>query len=110
MDCRGGLFVDVNFLFVQLRESIAQDQEKTESLKVQIQELESNLRDLDAKIHHTEATLKDLRKVQEQITIKTAERSTLFREQQKQYAALSEENEGLPCMENSNIFFCLSHI
>ncbi|CAK7328402.1 unnamed protein product [Dovyalis caffra] len=77
----------------QLRESIGQDQEKTETLKLEIQELESNLENLDAKIHHTEVTLKDLRKLQDQITIKTAERSTLFREQQRQYAALSEENE-----------------
>ena len=92
-------------MFVQLRESIGQDQEKTEALKVQIQELESNLQNLDAKIHHTEVTLKDMRKLQDQITIKTAERSTLFREQQRQYAALAEENEGLPCMGNSNIVF-----
>ncbi|KAJ6298888.1 hypothetical protein OIU76_019949 [Salix suchowensis] len=77
----------------KLRESIGQDQEKTETLKVQIQELESNLQNLDAKIHHTEVTLKDMRKLQDQITIKTAERSTLFREQQRQYAALAEENE-----------------
>nr|APA20123.1 DNA repair-recombination protein RAD50 [Populus tomentosa] len=34
-----------------------------------------------------------MRKLQDQITIKTAERSTLFREQQRQYAALAEENE-----------------
>ncbi|KAG6789895.1 hypothetical protein POTOM_006027 [Populus tomentosa] len=78
---------------VVLRESIGQDQEKTEILKVQSQELESNLQNLDAKIHHTEVTLKDMRKLQDQITIKTAERSTLFREQQRQYAALAEENE-----------------
>ncbi|KAJ7013692.1 DNA repair protein RAD50 [Populus alba x Populus x berolinensis] len=77
----------------KLRESIGQDQEKTEILKVQSQELESNLQNLDAKIHHTEVTLKDMRKLQDQITIKTAERSTLFREQQRQYAALAEENE-----------------
>lgn len=50
---------------------------------------------MDAKVHHTETTLKDLRKLQEQIANKTVERSTLFKEQQKQYAALAEENEGL---------------
>ncbi|KAJ7015717.1 hypothetical protein NC653_004881 [Populus alba x Populus x berolinensis] len=66
---------------------------KQKFLKVQSQELESNLQNLDAKIHHTEVTLKDLRKLQDHITIKTAERSTLFREQQWQYAALAEENE-----------------
>nr|XP_048333256.1 DNA repair protein RAD50 isoform X2 [Ziziphus jujuba var. spinosa] len=77
----------------KLRESISQDQEKTESLKGQMQELERNIQDVDAKIHNAEVTLKDLRKLQEQISTKTAERSTLFKEQQKQYAALAEENE-----------------
>lgn len=80
---------------LQLRESIAQDQERTESLKTQMQELEGSIQNVDARIHHTEATLKDLRKLQDQISTKTAERSTLFKEQQKQYAALAEENEGL---------------
>lgn len=50
---------------------------------------------MDSKIHHAEVTLKDLRKLQEQIAMKTAERGALFKEQQKQYAALAEENEGL---------------
>ncbi|XP_062165203.1 DNA repair protein RAD50 [Alnus glutinosa] len=77
----------------KLRESIAQDQEKTESLNVQMQELEESIQNVDAKIHHTETMLKDLRKLQDQISTKTAERSTLFKEQQKQYAALAEENE-----------------
>ncbi|XP_057755081.1 DNA repair protein RAD50 [Arachis stenosperma] len=77
----------------KLRESIAQDQEKTESLKCQLQELEGSIKDVDDKIHHAEKTLKDLRKLQDQISTKTAQRSTLFREQQKQYAALTEDNE-----------------
>ncbi|XP_031379425.1 DNA repair protein RAD50 isoform X1 [Punica granatum] len=77
----------------KLRESISQDQEKTESLKSQLQELEASIQNVDTRIHHTEVTLKDLRKMQEQIATKTAERGTLFKEQQKQYAALAEENE-----------------
>ncbi|XP_059632125.1 DNA repair protein RAD50 [Cornus florida] len=77
----------------KLRESISQDQEKTETLKSQMQELEKNIQNVDSRIHHTEATLKDLRKLQDQISTKSAERSTLFKEQQKQYAALAEENE-----------------
>ncbi|KAL5781374.1 hypothetical protein ACOSP7_006403 [Xanthoceras sorbifolium] len=77
----------------KLRESIAQDEEKTESLKNQMDGLERNIQDVDAKIHYTEATLEDLRKIQDQISTKTAQRSTLFKEQQKQYAALAEENE-----------------
>ncbi|KAM6544629.1 hypothetical protein CsatB_025365 [Cannabis sativa] len=77
----------------KLREGIAHDQSRTESLKSQIQEFETSIQDVDAKIHHAEVTLKDLRKLQDQISTKTAERSTLFKEQQKQYAALEEENE-----------------
>ncbi|XP_038891814.1 DNA repair protein RAD50 isoform X2 [Benincasa hispida] len=77
----------------KLRESISQDQEKTESVKSQMEELEKNIQDVDAKIHHAETLLKDVRKLQDQISTKTAERSTLFKEQQKQYAALAEENE-----------------
>ncbi|XP_048130472.1 DNA repair protein RAD50 isoform X2 [Rhodamnia argentea] len=77
----------------KLRESISQDQEKTDSLKSQLQDLEESIQTMDAKIHHTEVTLKDVRKLQEQIATKTAERGTLFKEQQKQYAALAEENE-----------------
>ena len=53
---------------------------------------------MDDKIHHAEKTLKDLRKLQDQISTKTAQRSTLFKEQQKQYAALDEENEGVLTM------------
>lgn len=60
-----------------------------------MQELEGSIQNVDAKVHHTETTLKVLRKLQEQIANKTVERSTLFKEQQKQYAALAEENEGL---------------
>ena len=87
-------------LSIQLRESISQDQERTEALKCQMQELETEIQNVDAKIHHAEVTLKDMRQLQEQISTKTAERSTLFKEQQKQYAALAEENEGW-----SNIMF-----
>ncbi|GMY04781.1 DNA repair protein RAD50 isoform X2 [Fagus crenata] len=67
----------------KLREGIAQDQEKIESLKIQMQELDGSIQNIEAKIHHTE----------DQIATKTVERSTLFKEQQKRYAALAEENE-----------------
>ncbi|ONI28861.1 hypothetical protein PRUPE_1G165000 [Prunus persica] len=77
----------------KLRESISKDQEKTESVKSQMQELEGSIRDVDTKIRYTEATLKDLRELQDQISMKTAVRSTLFKEQQKKYADLAEENE-----------------
>ena len=59
-----------------------------------MQELEGSVRDVDAKIDDTKVTLTDLMKLQNQISTKTAERSTLFKEQQKQYEALAEENEG----------------
>lgn len=77
----------------KLRESITQDQERTESSKVQMLELETSVQKVDAEVHNKEMMLKDLRKLQDQVSIKTAERSTLFKEQQRQYAALPEENE-----------------
>ncbi|OMO96607.1 DNA repair protein Rad50 [Corchorus capsularis] len=77
----------------KLRESIAQDQEKTESLKSQIEDLEKSIENLDAKIHDVEKSLKDLRQLEDQKSAKTAVRNVLFKEQQKQYAALAEENE-----------------
>ncbi|CAH8282647.1 unnamed protein product [Eruca vesicaria subsp. sativa] len=77
----------------KLRESIAQDEERTESSKAQMSELENSIQKLDAELHNKQMMLKDLRKLQDQVSRKTAERSTLFKEQQRQYAALPEENE-----------------
>lgn len=79
---------------LQLRESITQDQERTESSKAQMSEMENSIQKVDAEVHNKEMMLKDLRKLQDQVSRKTAERSTLFKEQQRQYAALPEENEG----------------
>ncbi|KAL9332842.1 hypothetical protein ACSQ67_002452 [Phaseolus vulgaris] len=76
----------------KLQESIAQDEEKTESVKCQVLQLEESIKKLEDKIHHAEETMKDLRKLQEQISTKTAQRSTLLKEQEKQHAALVEEN------------------
>lgn len=76
----------------KLRESIAQDQEKTELLKSKMQEIENNIRNVDAKIQNTEITLKDLAEQQKLISNKNTERSTLFKEQQRQYADLDGEN------------------
>lgn len=59
-----------------------------------MKELEKSIQGLDSKIMHVEATLKELRKLQEQISTKSTARSTLFKLQQTQYAALTEENEG----------------
>ncbi|WZZ39670.1 hypothetical protein YC2023_035929 [Brassica napus] len=59
----------------------------------QMSELESSIQKVDAEVHNKEMMLKDLRKLQDQVSRKTAERSTLFKEQQRQYAALPEENE-----------------
>ncbi|CAA6659879.1 unnamed protein product [Spirodela intermedia] len=77
----------------KLRDSIAQDLEKTELLKTQTKDLESNILSVENKILQTETSLKDLRKLQDQISTNTATRSTLFKLQQAQYAALAEENE-----------------
>lgn len=60
-----------------------------------MQDLEQNIQDIDTKIRQTEATLKELRKLQDQVATKTVERSTLFQEQEKRYRDLDEENDGL---------------
>ncbi|PIA35916.1 hypothetical protein AQUCO_03400067v1 [Aquilegia coerulea] len=77
----------------KLRDNIAQDQEKTESLKAQIQDLERNIQKVESKIQQTEAILKDLRGLQNDIAQKTSTRSLLYKQQQTQYAALAEEND-----------------
>ncbi|GLJ49200.1 hypothetical protein SUGI_1038410 [Cryptomeria japonica] len=77
----------------KLRQSIEQDQDKVTSVKNQIQELEKNIQNIQTKIDQTEVTLKDLRKLQDEVRMKDTKRSTLFKLQQTQYAALAEENE-----------------
>ncbi|XP_073006721.1 DNA repair protein RAD50 isoform X1 [Typha latifolia] len=77
----------------KLRDNIAQDQAKSELLKTQMKELDMNIQGVESKIMSTEATLKELRKLQDQISTNTTARSTLFKLQQTQYAALAEENE-----------------
>lgn len=87
-------FSNLSLFCLQLRENIAQDQEKSEFLKAQIKELERNIEGIENKILHAETTLKELRKLQDQISTRTTARSTLYKLQQTQYAALAEENEG----------------
>ncbi|KAL4192604.1 hypothetical protein AMTRI_Chr06g195080 [Amborella trichopoda] len=82
-----------NIVFLQLRENIALDHEKIESLKSQVQELERNIHDMDKKIQATETNLNELRKLQEEKSHCNTKRSTLYKLQQTQYAALAEENE-----------------
>ncbi|KVH90979.1 DNA repair protein Rad50 [Cynara cardunculus var. scolymus] len=77
----------------KLRQSISQDQEESERLGGKMQELEQNVQDVDTKIRQTEAALKELRKLHDQVATKTAERSTLFQEQEKRYRDLEEEND-----------------
>lgn len=81
-------------LLSQLRDNIAQDQEKSDALKTQMDELKTNIQGVENKILHTETSLNELRRLQEQISTKATARSTYFTLQQQQYAALSEENEG----------------
>ncbi|XP_017234897.1 DNA repair protein RAD50 [Daucus carota subsp. sativus] len=75
----------------KLRESIAEDQKKTELLKSQIEEIENNIRSLDAKIQNTESTRKVLEDQQNLISNKKTERSTLLKEKERQYNALEVE-------------------
>lgn len=76
-----------------LRQSISQDQEESERLGSKMQDLERNVQDVDTKIRQTEATLNELRKLHGQVANKTAERSTLFEEQERRHRDLEEEND-----------------
>ncbi|PWA83573.1 DNA repair protein Rad50 [Artemisia annua] len=77
----------------KLRQSITQDQEESEILGSKIHGLEQNVKDVDTKLRQNEATIKELRKLQGEVSTKTAERSTLFQEQEKRYKELREEND-----------------
>ncbi|KAL8255468.1 hypothetical protein R6Q59_030535 [Mikania micrantha] len=77
----------------KLRQSITQDQEESERLGSKMLDLEQNIQNMDAKIRQTEATLKELQKLQDQVATKTTERSTLLQEQEKRYRDLEEEND-----------------
>ncbi|XP_061992720.1 DNA repair protein RAD50 isoform X1 [Rosa rugosa] len=77
----------------KFRESIAKDEERTELVKRQMQELEGSVHDLDSKIHNARETLKHLRNLDGQLSGKTAERKTLVKEVERQYRDLAEENE-----------------
>jgi len=81
-------------LLLQLRENIAQDQEKSDASKSQMEQLKSQIQGIENEIRHMKTNLDELRGLQGQISTKATERSTLFTLQQQQYAALSEENEG----------------
>ncbi|CAL5058159.1 unnamed protein product [Urochloa decumbens] len=77
----------------KLRENIAQDQEKSDASKSQMEQLKAKIQNIENEILHIETSLDELRRLQGQISTKTTERSTLFTLQQQQFAALSEENE-----------------
>ncbi|KAL6899887.1 hypothetical protein ACP4OV_006545 [Aristida adscensionis] len=80
-------------LAYKLRDNIAQDQEKLDASKSQMEQLKEKIQGIENKILRMETTLDELRRLQGQISTKATERSTLFTLQQQQYAALSEENE-----------------
>ncbi|KMT14828.1 hypothetical protein BVRB_3g065520 isoform B [Beta vulgaris subsp. vulgaris] len=77
----------------KLRESIAQDQEKTKSLEVQKQNLNKEIEEITAEKDCTETKLKNLRKLQVQITEKRATRSASFREQEQRHQDLNQDCE-----------------
>uniref|UniRef100_A0A0A9AU83 DNA repair protein RAD50 n=1 Tax=Arundo donax TaxID=35708 RepID=A0A0A9AU83_ARUDO len=77
----------------KLRDNIAQDQEKSDASKSQMEQLKAKIQGIENEIQHIRKNVDELRRLQGQISTKATERSTLFTLQQQQYAALSEENE-----------------
>ncbi|XP_068317618.1 DNA repair protein RAD50 [Pyrus communis] len=75
------------------REQISQAQEKANFLKSEMQGLEGMIQDVNTKIQYTDTKLKDLKKLEDQISQKTAVRSTLVNEREEKHKALEEENE-----------------
>jgi DNA repair protein RAD50 len=59
-----------------------------------MEDLKTNIEAVENKIRRTGTSMDELRKLQEQISTKATARSTFFTLQERQYAALSEENEG----------------
>ncbi|GER39775.1 DNA repair protein RAD50 [Striga asiatica] len=77
----------------KLRDGIVQDEEKTEKLNNQMQELDIKIQNIDREINQIEVKRKDLEKLQGQIAIKSGERKSKHEEMQKRHAALDVENE-----------------
>jgi hypothetical protein len=61
-----------------------------------MEQLKPKIEGIENEILRMETSLVELRRLQEQISTKAAERSALFAEQQRKFAALDEENEGKP--------------
>ncbi|KAM1385238.1 hypothetical protein ACFX15_030970 [Malus domestica] len=58
-----------------------------------MQGLEGMIQDVNTKIQYTDTKLKDLKKLEDQISQKSAVRSTLVNEREEKHKALEEENE-----------------
>ncbi|GFQ04279.1 DNA repair protein rad50 [Phtheirospermum japonicum] len=76
----------------KLRESIVQDEEKTETINRQMQEIDRKIQNMDMEINQTEVQLKDLQKLKDQVARKSGERKSKKEEMEKRLAALEEEN------------------
>nr|XP_043632459.1 DNA repair protein RAD50 isoform X2 [Erigeron canadensis] len=77
----------------KLRQCITQDQEESEKLGSKMQDLEQKVQGVDIKICQIEATLKELRKLEEQVATKSAERRALFEEQEKRLRDLDDDSD-----------------
>ncbi|KAL3619971.1 DNA repair protein rad50 [Castilleja foliolosa] len=76
----------------KLRESIVQDEEKTETINHQMQEIDRKIQNLDMEISRTEVQLKDLQKLKDQVARKLGERKSKKEEMENRFTALKEEN------------------
>ncbi|KAK6161696.1 hypothetical protein DH2020_005077 [Rehmannia glutinosa] len=63
----------------KLRESIVQDEEKTETLNSQMQELDMKIQNMDREINQTESLVKDLQNLQGQIATKSGKEDPSWR-------------------------------
>lgn len=85
---------DTYVSYLQLRESMEQDNQKAVHLRSQINDLEMKITKSQRDRQSLEAALEQLRALQSQIDIKEAKREMLVKLKAKQYQDLEEENDG----------------
>ncbi|KAI5081778.1 hypothetical protein GOP47_0001521 [Adiantum capillus-veneris] len=79
----------------KLQESIDHDSESSDKLKSQSQKLDREIAEVQLRINHLDKTIRDLRRLHEEVRVLDTKRSTLFKHQEQQYAKLTEENEDM---------------
>ena len=87
----------------QLQENISHDTDNTNKLKSQIQKLDKEIAEVQMSISNHDTTIKELRRLHEEVRFLNSKRSTLFALQEQQYAKLAEDVEGVDTLASCTI-------